>query len=52
MLAAGDIDRAKTLAEYMEKEFGVTPQNIDNKLKELEQEYFKRIKNQNIKEAV
>lgn len=42
MLAAEKIDRATTLAEYMEREFGVTPQNIDEKLKELKSKFYER----------
>ena len=28
-------DKLKSLLEYMEKEHGVTPENIDDKLKEM-----------------
>lgn len=42
MLAAEKIDRATTLAEYMEKEYGVTPQNIDEKLKEMKSIFYER----------
>lgn len=35
--------KLERLKEYMEKEFGVTPQNIDEKLEELRKELRRRI---------
>lgn len=31
------------LKEYMESEFGVTPENIDEKLKELKAQFYERL---------
>lgn len=36
------MEKAQKLKEYMEKEFGVTPQNIDEKLEELKKNLFER----------
>lgn len=47
-----NLDRVNSLAEFMEKEYGVTPENIDKKLEELKKEFFKKINNQNTKEAM
>lgn len=35
--------RMKDLMEYMESEFGVTPENIDEKLRELKVQFYERI---------
>lgn len=35
--------KAIELAEYMQAEFGVTPENIDEKLEVLRKEYYKKI---------
>lgn len=35
--------RYEKLKEYMESEFGVTPDNIDSKLKELEIQFNEKI---------
>lgn len=35
--------KAVKLAEYMQEEFGVTPENIDEKLKELEVEFYEKL---------
>lgn len=43
-----DINQDKKLAdlkEYMESEFGVTPENIDEKLKELKTQFYERLRN-------
>jgi len=45
-------ERHVKLKEYMESEFGITPENIDKKLEEIKQEFFKRIDNQNVKEVI
>ena len=34
--------KAIKLAEYMAAEFGVTPENIDDKLAELKETYYKK----------
>jgi len=52
MLAAEKIDRATTLAEYMKKEYGVTPENIDKKLEEVKEEFYKRLNNLNLSKAI
>lgn len=44
--------RYQTLKEYMEKEFGVTPENIDEKLQELKVQFYKKIEQYEIKEAM
>lgn len=38
-----DEDRYNAMKEYMEKEFGVTPENIDEKLEELRIEFQRKI---------
>lgn len=35
-------NKIERLKEYMEKEFGVTPENIDQKLEELRQDFNER----------
>lgn len=35
-------NKINALAEYMKKEFGVTPENIDEKLKELKEQLYER----------
>lgn len=47
-----NLNKANALIEYMKKEYGVTPENIDKKLEEVKQEFFKRIDNQNVKEVI
>ncbi|ABR48763.1 hypothetical protein Amet_2611 [Alkaliphilus metalliredigens QYMF] len=34
--------QATDLAEYMEKEFGITPHNIDEKLNELKNKFYEK----------
>lgn len=41
-----DKQKLESLMEYMESEFGVTPENIDQKLKELKEEYMGRLENE------
>lgn len=36
------MDKVQKLKDYMEKEFGITPQNIDEKLEELKKSLFER----------
>lgn len=45
-------DKIKALMEYMKKEYGVTPENIDKKLEELKEEFYRRLNSQNISEAI
>lgn len=52
MLAVAESRKLKSTMEYMEKEYGITPENIDKKLEEIKQEFFKRIDNQNVKEVI
>lgn len=47
-----NLDRVNSLAEFMEKEYGVTPENIDIKLEELKKEFFKKINNLKTEEVV
>lgn len=47
-----DPDKIKALMEYMKKEYGVTPENIDKKLEELKEEFYRRLNSQNISEAI
>ena len=35
-------EQAMDLAKYMESEFGITPNNIDEKLKELKKKFYER----------
>lgn len=37
--------RYETLRKYMEEEFGVTPENIDEKLQELKVQFYNKIEN-------
>ena len=34
--------QATDLAKYMEKEFGITPHNIDEKLNELKKKFYEK----------
>ncbi|SKC86954.1 hypothetical protein [Maledivibacter halophilus] len=36
------MEKIEKLKEYMEKEFGVTPENIDQKLEEMKRIFLKR----------
>lgn len=36
-------EKFEALKEYMEVEFGVTPENIDSKLEELKAEFHRRL---------
>lgn len=45
-------DKIKALMEYMKKEYGVTPENIDKKLEELKEEFYRRLNSQNFSEAI
>ncbi len=36
--------RYQTLKKYMEEEFGVTPENIDEKLQELKVQFYERLR--------
>ena len=47
-----NLNKANALIEYMKKEYGVTPENIDKKLEELKEEFYRRINSQNISEAI
>lgn len=47
MLTVDESRKLKSAMEYMEKEYGITPENIDEKLEEVKQEFFKRIKEEN-----
>lgn len=47
-----DPDKIKALMEYMKKEYGVTPENIDKKLEELKEEFYRRLNSQNFSEAI
>ena len=38
-----DEERFETLKEYMKTEFGVTPENIDEKLKIAKVEFYRRV---------
>ena len=38
-----NLNKANALIEYMQKEYGVTPENIDNKLEEVKEEFYKEI---------
>lgn len=44
--------RYETLRKYMEEEFGVTPENIDEKLQELKVQFYKKIEQYEMKEAM
>ena len=52
MLTVEETERLKATMEFMEKEYGITPENIDKILEEVKKEYFKKTNKQNIKEAI
>lgn len=52
MLITENLTKMNTLMEYMKKEYGVTPENIDKKLEELKEEFHRRLNSQNISEAI
>lgn len=45
-------ERLESLRKYMEEEFGITPENIDEKLQELKVQFYKKIEQYEIKEAM
>jgi len=47
-----NLNKANALIEYMKKEYGVTPENIDKKLEEVKEEFYKRLNNLNLSKAI
>ncbi|ARE87759.1 hypothetical protein [Clostridium formicaceticum] len=41
-MSAATKSQATDLVEYMEKEFGITPHNIDEKLNELKNKFYEK----------
>lgn len=47
-----NLNKANALIEYMKKEYGVTPENIDKKLEEVKEEFYKRLNNLNLSKVI